>query len=131
LVGMNDFGASESTNMIEYDRRCLYSCRRLGGEQLNTSESHLHLKYLPCGKSVGPCSCPGLCLTWTVSLCLRRTGWKWSHSCVDSASLTSPCGLSRCVKDWGFLISNFCVSYDDCYHSSCFMVCSWSPLRRR
>jgi hypothetical protein len=37
LVGMNDFGASESTNMIEYDRRCLYSCRRLGGEQLNTS----------------------------------------------------------------------------------------------
>ena len=33
---------------------------------------------------------PGPCRTWTVSLCLRRTGWKWNHSCVDSASLTSP-----------------------------------------
>ena len=29
---MNDFGTSESTDMIEYDRCC-----RLGGEQLNPS----------------------------------------------------------------------------------------------
>ena len=37
LVGMNDFGISESTNMIEHDWRCLYSCCRLSGEQLNAS----------------------------------------------------------------------------------------------
>ena len=37
LVGMNDFGASESTDMIEYDRCCLDSCSRLGGEQFNPS----------------------------------------------------------------------------------------------
>ena len=37
LVGMNDFRVSESTNMIEHNRRCLYSRRQLGGEQLNLS----------------------------------------------------------------------------------------------
>jgi len=34
---MNDFRVSESTNMIDHDRRCLHSCRRLSGEQLNPS----------------------------------------------------------------------------------------------
>ena len=37
LVGMNDLRVAESTNMIEQDRRCLHSCRRFGGEQLNPS----------------------------------------------------------------------------------------------
>ena len=37
LVGMNDYRVFESTNMIEHDRRCLHSYRRLGGQQLNPS----------------------------------------------------------------------------------------------
>ena len=44
---MNDFGTSESTDMIEYDRCCLNRCRRLGGEQLNPSgESINDNKYI-------------------------------------------------------------------------------------
>jgi len=39
---MNDFGAAESTNMIEHDRRCLYSCRQLGGKQLNPSGERIN-----------------------------------------------------------------------------------------
>jgi hypothetical protein len=34
---MNDFGTSKSTDMIEQDKRCFYSSRRIGGEQLNPS----------------------------------------------------------------------------------------------
>jgi hypothetical protein len=34
LVSMNDFGTSD---MIEQDKRCFYSSRRISGEQLNPS----------------------------------------------------------------------------------------------
>ena len=39
---MDDIGTSESTDMIEYDRRCLYRCRRLGGEQFNPSRKGIN-----------------------------------------------------------------------------------------
>ena len=37
LVGMDDFRISKSTNMIEHNRCCLYSSRRLGWEQFYPS----------------------------------------------------------------------------------------------
>ena len=39
---MNDFGTSEATDMIEYDRRRLYRCRRLGEEQFNPTRKGIN-----------------------------------------------------------------------------------------